>query len=57
MTPIIATALALRAKIDETDPASFTKSISNVAISTVDGIFRTNIYALIDCIDKSYPPV
>lgn len=35
MTPIIATALALRAKIDETDPASFTKSISNVAISTV----------------------
>ena len=38
MTPIIATALALRAKIDETDPASFTKSISNVAISTVDGI-------------------
>ena len=38
MTPTIATALALRALIDETNPASFTKSISNVAIASVDGI-------------------
>ena len=38
MTPTIATALALRALIDETNPVSFTKSISNVAIASVDGI-------------------
>lgn len=48
MTPIIATALALRAKIDETDPASFTKSISNVAISTVDGIVYPRTWDLED---------
>ena len=48
MTPIIATALALRAKIDETDPASFTKSISNVAISTVDGISYPRTWDLED---------
>ena len=38
MTPIIATALAFRAKIDETYPASFTKSISNVPVTSADGI-------------------
>lgn len=48
MTPIIATALALRAKIDETDPASFTKSISNVAIATVDGISYPRTWDLED---------
>lgn len=48
MTPIIATALALRAKIDETDPASFTKSISNVAIATVDGIAYPRTWDLED---------
>ena len=48
MTPIIATALALRAHIDETDPASFTKSISNVAISTVDGISYPRTWDLED---------
>lgn len=48
MTPIIATALALRAHIDETDPASFTKSISNVAISTVDGIVYPRTWDLED---------
>lgn len=35
---IIATALALRAKIDDTDPASFTKSLSNVPVPSVAGI-------------------
>lgn len=48
MTPIIATAIALRAKIDETDPASFTKSISNVAIATVDGIAYPRTWDLED---------
>lgn len=38
MTPIIATALALRANLDKNHPYSFVKSISNVAIDTVDGI-------------------
>lgn len=48
MTPIIATALALRALIDETNPAAFTKSISNVAISTVDGISYPRTWDLED---------
>lgn len=38
MTLIIASVMALRAKIDETYPASFTKSISNVPVTSADGI-------------------
>lgn len=36
--PIIAVAAALRAHIDKTHPYSFVKSLSNVAIDSVDGI-------------------
>ncbi len=46
--PIIATALALRAKINEENPAGFTKSISNVPISVVDGISTPRTWDLED---------
>ena len=48
MTPIIATALALRAKIDDTYPASFTKSISNVPVPGVAGIVQPRTWDLED---------
>lgn len=38
MTPVIAAALGLRALIDQTDPASFTKSLSNVPVTGILGI-------------------
>ena len=48
MTPIIATALALRANLDKQHPYSFVKSISNVAIDTVDGIKYPRTWDLTD---------
>ena len=48
MTPIIATALALRANLDKHHPYSFVKSISNVAIDTVDGIQYPRTWDLTD---------
>lgn len=47
-TPIIATALAMRALIDETYPASFTKSISNVPVPGVGGIVHPRTWDLED---------
>lgn len=47
-TPIIATALAMRALIDDTYPASFTKSISNVPVPGVAGIMRPRTWDLED---------
>ncbi|WP_186473970.1 phage tail sheath C-terminal domain-containing protein [Psychrobacter sp. KCTC 72983] len=47
-TPIIATALAMRALIDETNPASFTKSISNVPVPGVPGIKQPRTWDLED---------
>jgi len=46
--PIIATALAMRALIDETNPASFTKSISNVPVPGVPGIKQPRTWDLED---------
>lgn len=47
-TPIIATALAMRVMIDESYPASFTKSISNVPIPGVGGIVQPRTWDLED---------
>lgn len=47
-TPIIATALAMRALIDDTYPASFTKSISNVPVPGVAGIKQPRTWDLED---------
>lgn len=47
-TPIIAAALAMRALIDETNPASFTKSISNVPVPGVAGIAQPRTWDLED---------
>lgn len=47
-TPIIATALAMRALIDDTYPASFTKSISNVPVPGVAGIANPRTWDLED---------
>ncbi|MGP5210827.1 phage tail sheath C-terminal domain-containing protein [Psychrobacter sp. JB193] len=47
-TPIIATALAMRALIDDTYPASFTKSISNVPVPGVAGIMQPRTWDLED---------
>lgn len=46
--PTIATALALRALIDETNPASFTKSISNVPVPGMTGIKHPRTWDLED---------
>lgn len=46
--PIIATALAMRVMIDESYPASFTKSISNVPIPGVGGIVQPRTWDLED---------
>lgn len=46
--PIIATALAMRALIDDTYPASFTKSISNVPVPGVAGIMQPRTWDLED---------
>lgn len=46
--PIIATALAMRALIDDTYPASFTKSISNVPVPGADGIVHPRTWDLED---------
>lgn len=46
--PIIATALAMRAMIDDTMPASFTKSLSNVPVPSVDGIIHPRSWDLSD---------
>lgn len=48
ITPIIATALAMRVMIDESYPASFTKSISNVPIPGVGGIVQPRTWDLED---------
>ena len=48
VTPIIATALAMRALIDDTYPASFTKSISNVPVPGVAGIMQPRTWDLED---------
>ena len=48
VTPIIATALAMRALIDDTYPASFTKSISNVPVPGVAGIIQPRTWDLED---------
>jgi len=48
VTPIIATALAMRALIDDTYPASFTKSISNVPVPGVVGITNPRTWDLED---------
>ena len=47
-TPIIATALAMRALIDESYPASFTKSISNIPVPGVGGIMQPRTWDLED---------
>lgn len=47
-TPIIATALAMRALIDDTYPASFTKSISNIPVPGVAGIKEPRAWDLED---------
>lgn len=47
-TPIIATALAMRVMIDETYPASFTKSISNVPVPGVGAITYPRTWDLED---------
>ena len=47
-TPIIATVLAMRVMIDETYPASFTKSISNIPVPGVNGIMRPRTWDLED---------
>lgn len=47
-TPIIATALAMRVMIDETTPASFTKSISNIPVPGVGGIVQPRTWDLED---------
>ncbi len=47
-TPIIATALAMRALIDDTYPASFTKSISNIPVPGVAGIKEPRTWDLED---------
>ncbi len=44
----VATALALRAKLTETTPASFTKSIGNVAIAGINGIAYPRTYDIED---------
>tara|TARA_R110002020_G_scaffold474773_2_gene707354 strand:- start:15756 stop:16355 length:600 start_codon:yes stop_codon:yes gene_type:complete len=46
--PIIATALAMRVLIDESNPASFTKSISNVPVPGVIGITNPRTWDLED---------
>lgn len=46
--PIIATALAMRVMIDESYPASFTKSISNVPIPGVGSIVQPRTWDLED---------
>lgn len=46
--PLIATALAMRVMIDKTNPAFFTKSISNVAIPNVLGIKNPRTWDLED---------
>lgn len=46
--PIIATALAMRVLIDESNPASFTKSISNVPVPGVVGITNPRTWDLED---------
>lgn len=48
LTPIIATVLALRVMIDETYPASFTKSISNIPVPGVAGIKQPRTWDLED---------
>jgi len=48
VTPIIATALAMRALIDDTYPASFTKSISNIPVPGVAGIKEPRTWDLED---------
>lgn len=48
MTPIIATALAMRTLIDETYPASFTKSLSNVPVPGVTQISQPRTWYLTD---------
>lgn len=48
VTPIIASALAMRALIDDTYPASFTKSISNVPVPGVAGIMQPRTWDLED---------
>ena len=48
LTPIIATALAMRVMIDETTPASFTKSISNIPVPGVGGIVQPRTWDLED---------
>lgn len=48
VTPIIATALAMRVMIDETYPASFTKSISNIPVPSVGGIVQPRTWDLED---------
>lgn len=48
MTYIIATALAVRAMLDDTHPASFTKSISNIAVPNVEGIVDPRTWDLED---------
>lgn len=45
---IIATALAMRAKIDNSEAASFTKSISNVAVPMVESIATPRTWDLED---------
>lgn len=47
-TPIIAAALAMRVMIDESYPASFTKSISNVPIPGIGGIVQPRTWDLED---------
>ncbi|WP_019519343.1 phage tail sheath C-terminal domain-containing protein [Faucicola boevrei] len=47
-TSAIACAVALRALIDDTYPASFTKSISNVPIPTASGIVHPRTWSLTD---------
>ncbi|CAM3415775.1 hypothetical protein GCM10016272_01650 [Psychrobacter glaciei] len=48
VTPIIATALAMRALIDDTYPSSFTKSISNIPVPGIAGIMQPRTWDLED---------
>lgn len=48
VTPIIATALAMRALIDDTYPSSFTKSISNIPVPGIAGIIQPRTWDLED---------
>ncbi len=48
LKPVIATALAMRVMIDETYPASFTKSISNVPVPGVGGIVNPRTWDIED---------